>query len=434
LEGCTVPKLSHNATPSYRKHRGSGQAVVTLNGRDHYLGRYGTAASKAEYDRLIAEWLGCGRQLPTDGGDVSMNKVMLAYLHYAAGYYSADSETSEVYRIKEALSPLKELFGTLPAAEFGPKKLKRLREAMLAKGWCRTNVNHQIHRVKRMIKWAVSEELVPQSLYHGLQTVVAIRKGMTAVREAEEVRPVSEFILQTTLPYLPPALRAVAELQLLTGMRPSEALTMKAAGLDATGRVWTYKPEKHKTAHHGHERTIFIGPKAQEIIKPWLRTDLQAYLFSPASTEETRNANCRRQRKTPMTPSQAKRKRKRHRQRPWGERYHAASYRQAILRACAAAFPLPEHLAPRANLGGKPETRKDWLARLTPDEKAEIKAWRREHNWHPNQLRHNAATRLRKEFGVELARIVLGHATAFTTEIYAEADRAHAMEVIAKVG
>jgi site-specific recombinase XerC len=217
-------------------------------------------------------------------------------------------------------------------------------------------------------------------------------------------------------------------------MRPTEALTMKASGLDASGRVWTYKPEKHKTEHHGHERTIFIGPKAQEIIKPWLRTDLQAYLFSPAAAEETRNGERRRQRKTPMTPSQANRKRKRDRRRPWGERYHAASYRQAILRACAVAFPLPDHLAPQVKSDGNRETTKECQARLTPEEKAEIKTWRRMHSWHPNRLRHNAATRLRKEFGVELARIVLGHATAFTTEIYAEADRAQALEVIAKVG
>jgi integrase len=54
--------------------------------------------------------------------------------------------------------------------------------------------------------------------------------------------------------------------------------------------------------------------------------------------------------------------------------------------------------------------------------------------WSPNRLRHNAATRLRKEYGVELARIILGHKTAFTTEIYAEADRAQAIEVIAKIG
>ena len=55
-------------------------------------------------------------------------------------------------------------------------------------------------------------------------------------------------------------------------------------------------------------------------------------------------------------------------------------------------------------------------------------------HWHPHQLRHNAATNLRREFGIELARIILGHATAFTTEIYAEADRQQAMEVVAKIG
>ena len=41
---------------------------------------------------------------------------------------------------------------------------------------------------------------------------------------------------------------------------------------------------------------------------------------------------------------------------------------------------------------------------------------------------------MRKEFGVELARIILGHATAFTTEIYAETDRQQAMEAIGKIG
>ena len=63
-----------------------------------------------------------------------------------------------------------------------------------------------------------------------------------------------------------------------------------------------------------------------------------------------------------------------------------------------------------------------------------LRAWRKEHRWNVYRLRHNAATSLRKEHGVELARIILGHATAFTTEIYAEADRQEAMEVIARIG
>ena len=46
--------------PSYRHHKPTGQAVVTLNGKDHYLGLWGTAASRAEYDRLIGEWIANG--------------------------------------------------------------------------------------------------------------------------------------------------------------------------------------------------------------------------------------------------------------------------------------------------------------------------------------------------------------------------------------
>jgi len=54
--------------PSYRKHKVSGQAVVTLDGRDFYLGPHGTKASHAEYDRLVAEWLANRRQLPRSAG------------------------------------------------------------------------------------------------------------------------------------------------------------------------------------------------------------------------------------------------------------------------------------------------------------------------------------------------------------------------------
>ena len=47
-----MPKLS-TAVPKYRKHRASKQAVVTINGRDHYLGPHGTKASRLKYDRLV---------------------------------------------------------------------------------------------------------------------------------------------------------------------------------------------------------------------------------------------------------------------------------------------------------------------------------------------------------------------------------------------
>jgi hypothetical protein len=47
--------------------KGSGQAVVTLDGRDFYLGPSGSVASRAEYDRLIGEWMANGRAPPPAG-------------------------------------------------------------------------------------------------------------------------------------------------------------------------------------------------------------------------------------------------------------------------------------------------------------------------------------------------------------------------------
>ena len=60
--------------------------------------------------------------------------------------------------------------------------------------------------------------------------------------------------------------------------------------------------------------------------------------------------------------------------------------------------------------------------------------WRREHCWHPHQLRHNTGTLVRREAGAEVARAVLGHSKLSTTEIYAEQDVAKAREIIGRVG
>ncbi|MDY3557054.1 tyrosine-type recombinase/integrase [Gemmata sp. JC717] len=75
-----------------------------------------------------------------------------------------------------------------------------------------------------------------------------------------------------------------------------------------------------------------------------------------------------------------------------------------------------------------------WLARLTGEQRAALAEWRSEHRWHPNQLRHTAATVIRREHGSEAARVILGHSKLTTTEIYAEADQVKAAEVMARIG
>jgi integrase len=91
--------------------------------------------------------------------------------------------------------------------------------------------------------------------------------------------------------------------------------------------------------------------------------------------------------------------------------------------------PLPANLARQ-----KGESHKDWWKRLTAEEKAEVQAWREAHRWAPNQLRHQHATRVRKEFGLEAAQVALGHARADVTQIYAEKNAALAATVAAKIG
>ncbi|MGC4033711.1 MAG: hypothetical protein QM754_18655 [Tepidisphaeraceae bacterium] len=53
--------------PSLRLHKPSGQAVVTLNGKDYYLGRHGTPEAQAAYESRIGEYLLAGRIVPAGG-------------------------------------------------------------------------------------------------------------------------------------------------------------------------------------------------------------------------------------------------------------------------------------------------------------------------------------------------------------------------------
>jgi integrase len=427
--------------PKYRRHKPSGQAVVTLDGHDYYLGKWQTPESRAEYDRLIAEWLANGRRMPPRKGEaagLSLNEVILAYWQHAEAYYRHPdgTPTSEADNIRLALRPLRRLYGHAPAAHFDSLALEAVREEMILEGHCRNRVNKDVDRIKRLFRWGASKKLVPLSVHESLATVGGLRAGRSAARETAPVRPVAEPVVALTIPYLRPQVAAMVRLQLLTGMRPGEVVVMRGMDLEMTGTVWTYRPGsdagphgKHKTAHRGQSRVIHIGPRAQEVLRPWLRLNLQEYLFQPREAMEQYRAELRRNRKSPLTPSQAKRSPKKKPKRAPGDRYRVISYDHAVMDACDAAFPPPEPLA-----RSEDETKKDWLARIGAEGWAEVKQWRKAHRWHPNQLRHAKATELRRECGLDTARAVLGHRSPRITELYAEIDVAKAAEAMTKLG
>jgi integrase len=424
-----MPRQPNTTTPKYRKHRASGQAIVTINGRDYYLGPHDTAASKREYDRLIAEWLANGRQDQLKVAGLTILELLAAYWRFAETYYRKDGRpTSEVSSIRDSMRFLKKLYGQTPAVEFGPLRLKAVREEMIGRGWMRTSINRRIHRIKRMFAWGVENELVPSHVYDGLRVIAGLKAGRTEAKESKPVRPVDNVLVDATIEQVGPVVGSMIELQRLTGMRSGELTSIRSRDLDTSGKIWVYKPESHKTQHHGHVREIYLGPQAQQLLKPFLSTDLEAYIFSPIAAEAQRRAKMREKRKTRVQPSQINRRRRKPRWKP-GDRYDTQSYKRAVSRGCQRAFPLPEEL--RRKYG---ETHEDWMVRLTGKERDQVRAWKTAHHWHPHQLRHSAATRLRKEFGIEAARVVLGHRSASVTEIYAEMDSAKAADIMSRVG
>ena len=125
-----MPRLTV-ANPKYRKHRASGQAVVTLDGKDHYLGPHGTRASHGEYDRLIGEWLANGRRLRSAPSELTVTELAAAFWRHAQSNYE-DSD-GELGCFKLVLQILKRLYGRTSAAEFGPLALQAVQhEAEIA--------------------------------------------------------------------------------------------------------------------------------------------------------------------------------------------------------------------------------------------------------------------------------------------------------------
>lgn len=50
-----MSKTTSRPVPRYRHHKPSGQAVVTMDGRDFYLGSWNGADSRREYDKLTGD-------------------------------------------------------------------------------------------------------------------------------------------------------------------------------------------------------------------------------------------------------------------------------------------------------------------------------------------------------------------------------------------
>jgi integrase len=181
------------------------------------------------------------------------------------------------------------------------------------------------------------------------------------------------------------------QVQLLCAGRPQDVIELKPCDIDRAGPVWEFRPGRHKTEHHDRERIVYLGPRAQALLGPYLEgIGPDEYVFSPRRSEEARLAELRRRRGLPQQ-AVAKDRGK------WNlrDRYDTGSYRRAVRRAC---------------------------------KKAAIPAWC------PLQLRHSSATLIRKLYGLEASQAALGHTELGVTQVYAEKDLDLARKVMAEIG
>lgn len=417
-----MPKLLKRP-PKYRLHKSTGQAVVSIGGKVHQLGPYGSGESHERYEELIKQWrrrrdeerpdlaeadpesLLTVKQLRRrlqQGHPVTMGELALVYEDYAHSYYVKNGKvTREGEQVTEILRMLLRHHGEEDVADFGPVKLKDLRELMIdPNDWSRKHINESVNRIRRMFAWACENELVPPTVHHALQSVAGLKRGRSKARDTKRVTVVDDATIESTLKHAPEIVADMIRLQRLTGARPGEVCQLRPCDIDRSCEVWIYEPGDHKMEHYGTQRLIMIGPKAQAILRLYLQRDPQSYCFSPLETHwMTRRRRGEEGSRDPYDVILARAHqvaiKRRRQQRLKDKPYDAGSYRVAIHRACL-----------KAGL----------------------------EKWSPNRLRHTAATEVRKRFGLEAAQVVCGHQNADVTQVYAERDLSLAIQVARSLG
>lgn len=268
--------------PRYRLHKARNLAVVTINGRDHYLGPYGSVESRQKYGELIALHA-AGRDIELKEEPlafVSVSEVVLAFMTHAETHYVKNGQLTDEYAcLKSAACPLVELYGKTDASKFNGPALKAVRMRMIDLGWSRRYINKSVGRIRLMFRHAVSDDLVPPDVLAKLEAVAPLLKGRTAAVELPPRTQVPDSHIQAVRDDVNEHTRDLIDLALFTGARPGELCNLTGGMLDRSSDVWTANLADHKMQHLGKTRIIAFGPQAQWILRKYLKADPQRRLF-----------------------------------------------------------------------------------------------------------------------------------------------------------
>lgn len=419
-----MAKRGFGKLPEVRLHKRSGNGRVFLNGREHWVGRYGSPEAKARYAELIAAYVTSGgtsieatqatppRPAPL-AADLTVGELAVKWMRDIENT-RPDYKQSSLWHGAVAASRAIRPFATMSVTEFGsralldvqrllietpiPPRPKRGRPKATAKPQYRTRryINDVIGRVRQMFHWGVLRELVPDDRVKALEIVPALAYGTTKAKESKARKPVRPSIVKATLPHLTAEMADLVWFMRLTGCRPSEAARMKLCRIrDRDKPVWRYVPKRHKTSHKGKQRHIPIGPKAQAIILAHTAgRDPREHVFTPQRSVPQRKPRNGVISIEPRKPS---------------PRVGAKFKKDAILRSVHRAI---EKANKAAGANGQPPLP----------------------HWTPYQLRYTRLREIRKQEGREAARAVAGHSRATMTDHYAPANWSRAAKAAKRSG
>ena len=311
------------------------------------------------------------------GADITILEAAVAFIADQLKHHGKKAEETAEF----SLRPVVAMFGRTPAKDFGPVRLRSVRESLVNTGRTRSGINCQVNRIKRAWRWMASFEMVPPSVVEGHRTLRAHRYGQTTAPEAKPKPSVSVDLALATASHACPIVAAMIHTQILTGLRPGEVCAMSTAQIDqADPKCWFYRPLQFKTQWMGKHRAVPLGPRAQSVLLPFLHPeDPDRPLFSPKDAVALRMVALRANRKSPVQPSQLDRS-KEHPDWVPRDAYDSWSYRRAVQRINTA--------------NGLPA-------------------------WSPSCLRATRAQTVFESLGLDAARTLLGHADeAVTLKFY----------------
>ena len=160
-----MPRLRR--PPSYRLHKARGCAVVTIDGRNHYLGKHGSEESCKLYEQLIAAWKARSfRPAPSKAIKATnepklMIELCAAYMAHANTYYvKAGKATGAIYGIRALVKLLTEHCGHVVASEFNSAHVHQLLDVMVAAKLARPYINEHLGRLKRIRRCVASSTIL----------------------------------------------------------------------------------------------------------------------------------------------------------------------------------------------------------------------------------------------------------------------------------